>query len=71
MDKIMKKILGYLGTHFFYYLANFISIFMIRWDLSFLYPSYKNLINISLTIQDWAHLEKPWKESSQNDFEKD
>jgi hypothetical protein len=65
----MKKILGYLGSYFFYYSANFISLLMIRWDIDFLYPIYRKFINISLKIQDWAHLERPWGRPSQNDFE--
>ena len=66
----MKKILGYFGSYFFYYLGDLISKPMMWLDLEFLYPVYKKCMHISLDIQDWAHLEKPWKEPSENDYEK-
>ena len=67
----MKKIVGYIGSYSFYYLGHWTSIIMYKFDLDFLYPLYRELMNWSLNLQYWANLDRPWKEPTESEIEKD
>jgi len=67
----MKKILGYIGTYFFYYIGDIsckVSYIKIRNKYlgnmllgETLFNIYQKSMDLSIKIQDWGGLEKPWK----------
>lgn len=65
----MKKIVGLLGSYMFFYLGDWTSIIMYKFNLDFLYPVYRDFMNWSLNLQYWADLDRPWKEPTEKDYD--
>jgi hypothetical protein len=57
----MKKVIGFIGAWFFYYLGHISSKLMYMRGFEWLYGVYQNMMNRSVNIQDWANLDSPWK----------
>jgi hypothetical protein len=67
----MKKIVGLIGSYTFFYLGDWTSILMEKTGWDWLYLIYREFMNWSLNLQYWADLDRPWKEPSESDVEKD
>lgn len=54
----MKKIIGFIGSNFLYWLGNL--IFKLTKHIHIFWNMYQKLMITSIRIQDWAKLDKPW-----------
>ena len=70
-NSYMKKIVGLIGSYTFFYLGDWTSILMEKTGWDWLYLIYREFMNWSLNLQYWADLDRPWKEPSESDVEKD
>jgi hypothetical protein len=63
MDKKMKKIIGYIGSYFCYYIGDFFSklAYSNIFHCQFTFDMYQKFMNYSIKIQEWANNQKPWK----------
>lgn len=63
----MKRIVAYIGAYSFYWLGDLACLLSIRLDglapdsvVEWLCDAYQRNMSLSVRIQDWGGLEKPW-----------
>lgn len=58
----LRKSIGYIAAWILYYLGDWVSKPMYKWDMfAWLYPLYNNLMYWSISVQDWADdPDGPW-----------
>ena len=65
----IKKILARIASEILYYLGDWTSRPMSRFDWALLYPVYNQLMIWSINIQDWAGNAEPWTHNKESNNE--
>lgn len=58
----MKKIIGYIGSYLCFWIGAFFAKIMYKIPILFFVVLYQRFMEWSWNLQDWAKLDKPWKE---------
>lgn len=58
----MKKLIGFIGAYICYWIGDMFCKISYKFEYEFLAENYQRFMDWSEKIQNWAELERPWKE---------